>query len=228
MSTVDTLPPPVTVRLAQDPDPAVAALPGMDLGLTELREAPSAAAVRWFGAGIRKVGLPDPVDLGVDADDAVATVQRLVLVRELTSHGIAVDWRLRLAGDEAEQWRVYSHLSPPAELVLADGCPTDPQEALAQWRRSFYIDKCSYRRGPGFVQVRDRRAGSLNLVVIDDPAYLAVLATLEEGAPLAPLAAEDLRIAREFGAEGLVAKVGDHLVWLPYRLRRWPLPAMSI
>lgn len=227
MSRTATLPPPIAVHLAHDHEPAVAALPGMDLGPAELREAPSAAAARWFREGIRKVSLPDLVDLGAGPDDAADAdaVRRLVLVRELTSHGIAVDWRLRLPGEDAAQWRVYSHLQVPTELVLAPECPTDPREALAQWRESFYIDKCSYRHGPGFVQVRDRRSGALNLLTIDDPAYLAVFAMLVEGAPLA---AVDLPIAREFGEEGLVAKVGDQLVWLPYRLRRWPLPAMSI
>lgn len=231
MPNADTLPPPIPVRLARDPEPAVATLPEMDLGPAELRDTPTEAAARWFREGIRRVSLPGEIDLGAEETDAekagpaADAVRRLVLVRELTSLGIAVDWRLRLPGEEADQWRVYSHLQPPAKLLLSADCPTDPDSALAEWRRSFYIDKCSYRRGPGFVQVRDRRSGSLNLLTIDDPAYLEVLAVLADGAPLS---AVDLRIAREFAEEGLVAKVGDHLVWLPYRLRRWPLPAMSI
>ncbi|MDG4763022.1 DUF5825 family protein [Solwaraspora sp. WMMD406] len=38
----------------------------------------------------------------------------------------------------------------------------------------------------------------------------------------------DLDIARDFDEEGLVTKVGDRLVWLPHRLRRWPLPSMVV
>lgn len=47
-------------------------------------------------------------------------VKALVLVRELTSYGIAVDWRLRLDGDPA-RWRAYSHLDPPGEVRAGMG-----------------------------------------------------------------------------------------------------------
>jgi hypothetical protein len=65
----------------------------------------------------------------------------------------------------------------------------------------------------------------LNLLTIDDPAYLAVLDQLLDGAAVTGV---DLAIARDFGAEGLVTKIGELLVWLPHRLRRWPLPSMVI
>ena len=73
--------------------------------------------------------------------------------------------------------------------------------------------------------MRDRRSGRLNLLTIDDPAYLAVLDQLMDGAAITDV---DLDVARDFGAEGLVTKIGDLLVWLPHRLRRWPLPSMVI
>lgn len=215
---------PVLVRLAHDHDPVVSAVPGIDLGVAELREPPGEAAARWFADGIRHVTLTDPVSLDVDGTDAASrdVVRRLVLVRELTSHGIAVDWRLLLPAGGGADWRVFCHLHPPTGLSTATDGDEDPLEA---WRRSYYIDKCTFRRGPGFVQVRDRRASRLNLLTIDDPAYLAVLAQVMDGAPVVEV---DLDVARDFAAEGLVVQVGTMLVWLPYRLRRWPLPSMII
>jgi hypothetical protein len=119
----------------------------------------------------------------------------------------------------------YRHLQPPVELLLPAGASTDPDRALAEWRDGFYLDMCTYRRGPGFVQIRDRRTGKLNLITVDDPAYLAVLAELDTGTRLS---GADLEIAREFAAEGLVVNIGVTLVWLPYRLRRWPLPSLIV
>lgn len=220
---------PVMVRLHRDHDPAVADIPGIDLGTAEFSGSAADTVADWLDRGVRKVALPGTVDL-TTADPAAAAdaVRRLVLVRELTSYAIEVDWSLRLPGGDGDLWRVYGHLRPPATVEIAGAAGPDPDPgsvAAAAWRDAFYFDKCTYRRGPGFVQVRDRRAGRLNLLTIDDPAYLAVLEQLLDGAEMTTV---DLDIAREFGEEGLVTKVGDRLVWLPHRLRRWPLPSMVV
>ncbi|MEV4842748.1 DUF5825 family protein [Micromonospora matsumotoense] len=227
MLTTDFDSRPILVGLARDHDPAVLSIPGMTIGPAELREPAADAVARWRAEGVRRVDLPGAVDLTVTGADetAVDTVRRLVLVRELTSHGIAVDWRLRLPGADADEWLPYSHLRAPVELLPPPGGAGDPVPQLAAWGKAFYFDKCTYRRGPGFVQVRDRRSGRLNLLTIDDPAYLAVLDQLMDGAAITDV---DLDVARDFGAEGLVTKIGDLLVWLPHRLRRWPLPSMVI
>ena len=224
MTVAGSVQDPVLVRLAHDHDRAVSAVPGIDLGIAELREPPAEAAARWFAAGVRHLSLIEPVSLAVEGSDARSrdTVRRLVLVRELTSHGIAVDWQLLLPADGGADWRVFSHLYPPARLVASADGDDDP---LDTWRRSYYIDKCAFRRGPGFVQIRDRRSSQLNLLTIDDPAYLAVLDQVMDGAPVADV---DLDVARDLAAEALVVQVGTMLVWLPYRLRRWPLPSMII
>ncbi|MEU1601916.1 DUF5825 family protein [Micromonospora matsumotoense] len=227
MLTTDFDARPILVGLARDHDPAVLSIPGMTIGPAELREPAADAVARWRADGVRRVDLPGAVDLTVTGADetAVDTVRRLVLVRELTSHGIAVDWRLRLPGADADEWLPYSHLRAPVELLPPSGGAGDPVAQLAAWGKAFYFDKCTYRRGPGFVQVRDRRSGRLNLLTIDDPAYLAVLDQLLDGAAITDV---DLDVARDFGAEGLVTKIGELLVWLPHRLRRWPLPSMVI
>ncbi|MFY1635330.1 DUF5825 family protein [Solwaraspora sp. WMMB335] len=234
MTSIDLAEQPVTVRLHRDHDPAVAAIPGIDIGPARLGESVSDTVVQWIDQGVRKVTLPGLVDLTVtDPTAAADAVRRLVLVRELTSRAIAVDWSVRLPAGDDELWRVYSHLHVPARLELHPAPPesapaagSDPAAAqLTAWRDAFYFDKCVYRRGPGFVQVRDRRSGRLNLLTIDDPEYLAVLERLLDGARISDV---NLDIAREFGEEGLVTKTGDRLVWLPHRLRRWPLPSMVV
>ena len=217
---------PVAVHLHRDHDPAVADIPGIDMGTAEVTGPVADTVAGWLEDGVRKVVLPGVVDLTVAGPaESADSVRRLVLVRELTSYAIEVDWALRLPGGDDELWRVYSHLRPPVRVETAGERAEDPAAAATAWRSAFYFDKCTYRRGPGFVQVRDRRAGQLNLLTIDDPAYLAVLAQLVDGAEVTVV---DLDIACEFGEEGLVTKVGDRLVWLPHRLRRWPLPSMVV
>ncbi|WJK41699.1 DUF5825 family protein [Solwaraspora sp. WMMA2056] len=217
---------PITVRRHRDHDPAVADIPGIDLGPAEVTGPVGDAVADWHADGVRKLVLPGVVDLTV-ADPAAAAdaVRRLVLVREATSYAIEIDWSVRLPGGDDDLWRVYGHLRPPVAVELVGADAATSAAATTAWRDAFYFDKCTYRQGPGFVQVRDRRTGQLNLLTIDDPAYLAVLAQLVDGAPVTGV---DIDIAREFGEEGLVTKVGDQLVWLPHRLRRWPLPSMVI
>jgi uncharacterized protein DUF5825 len=49
--------------------------------------------------------------------------------------------------------------------------PADGEE----WRSAYHPGKCFYRRGPGFLEVRDRRSGELSRFVIDDPTYVAAV-----------------------------------------------------
>lgn len=218
---VDVTGQPVSLRVmtARDGDPQVAAQPGMVFGATLVDGQLDRSVDGWVAQGVRHVALPGVVDAATtDPHDVEVTVRSLRLVRELTAHAMTVDWQLHLS--DAAEWTHYSHLYPPATLTADEGVPD-----VDDWRRSFYLGKCVHRRGPGFIQIRDRRSGRLVLLTMDDPAYLAVRAQLDEGARVDEV---DPGIARHLADEHLVARIGDVLVWLPYRLRRWPLPAMVV
>jgi len=148
-------------------------------------------------------------------------VWTMVLLRELTSWSVAVDWELAVGPDTAELWQRLNHLCPPRAL------PGHPEEAevLARWRETYYLCKCAYRHGPGFVEVRDRRAGPLSRFVIDDPAYLSTMDALLPGTRAADLPAG---ILDAFVTEGLAGQAGELAWWLPYRIRRWPWPSMIV
>jgi hypothetical protein len=144
----------------------------------------------------------------------------MVLLRELTSWAIVTDWQL-LVGEHLDVWQRLNHLHPPRQLPDHP----DAEEVLAGWRDTFYLCKCVYRHGPGFVQVRDRRSGSLLRFTIDDPEYLAAIETLLPGAPSD---AVPPGVLDDFIAEGLAGVAGDLAWWLPYRVRRWPYPSMIV
>ena len=212
------------VELWRDYDPAARRLPGMSLGTRVLRGPARTAVTEWYDAGARCLRLPEPVRLCADAPPESA--RALLLVREATSRGFAVLWSTHCA-DGCAAGRAYHHLHPPTALTGPTGrtgaVPAD--EVLAGWRTTYFPSRCVFRRGPGFVEVRDRRFGSLELFTIDEPGHLDAIDALTEGVPVADVP-EGAR--RDFAEAGLIAEHAGHAWWLPMRVRRWPFPSLTI
>jgi hypothetical protein len=198
-------------------DPRVADVPGIALEGVGLATSSPDFAGDLYRRGARRVALHDAVDL-CDAP-AAGALSRLAFVRDLTGHGIAVDWRVRFDA-RTRAWPLLTHLYPPIELHGA----TEEAQALNHWRDYFHLCRCVYRVGPGFVQVRDRRTGELNRLTIDEPDYLEAVDRLLPGTPehrIPPTILDDL------AAENLLWRMQGLAVWLPYRVRRWPWPSMA-
>lgn len=202
-----------TISAWRHPDPRVAELPGVVVEDVDHATSTPGMAAELYRAGARRVALHDAVDLSGGGADPAASLAQLAFVRDLTGHGVVVDWQARLDGPADS----LTHLYPPTTL---DGAP----EALDRWWDYFHLCRCVYRLGPGFVQVRDRRTGELSRLTIDEPEYLEAVERLLPGAPedqVAPGILDDL------DAESLVWRVGGLAVWLPYRAQRWPWPSMA-
>ncbi|WP_242902309.1 DUF5825 family protein [Actinomadura terrae] len=178
--------------------------PGVCAGTTAVSGPAAEASQALFEDGVRRVALDDLVDLSSASD-----VPTLVLVRELTAYGIAVDWRVRL---DAGGWRDLSHLFPPGEVA-------GDEEAHRGWRDGYHFFKCVYRRGPGFLQVRDRRSGVLRRITIDGPAHRAAVDDLLEGCPVSALPPA---VLRDLATMRLVHLLDGTAWWLPCRVRQWP------
>ena len=228
------------VELWRDYDPAARRLPGMSLGTRVFHGSARTAVTEWYDAGARCMRLPEPVRLCADAPPESA--RALLLVREATSRGFAVLWSAYCA-DGCAAGRPYHHLHPPTALtgltgltgltvrtgaVPAEEVPAEEapaEEVLAGWRTSYFPSKCVFRRGPGFVEVRDRRFGSLELFTIDEPGHLDAIDALTDGVPVADVPAG---VRRDFAEAGLIAEHAGHAWWLPMRVRRWPFPSLTI
>lgn len=203
---------PFTVTASRDYDPEVGTLPSMSLGRYEIDITGGEAARRLFAAGARHVTLPRPVDV-TDAADAAWSVRALSFVGDLSSLAISVDWQLH-TGPDPDAWRHYSHLHPPTAVLGT----TDPAATALAWRNAYYICKCVFRHGPGFIQVRDRRYGELRRFTIDEPEYHDAIGALTDGARADAIPRP---ILDDLMGETLVLRLGDHLWWAPYRVRRW-------
>jgi hypothetical protein len=208
------MPQAVEVELWRDYDPAANRLPGMSLGRRLLSHGSVAAAEGLHREGVRRVRLTDPVDLC--AGTGVPGV--LVLLRELTARGIAVDWTARCV-DECAAMRRYVHLYPPREVSGVD------ERIGREWRDTFFLCKCVVRSGPGFLQVRDRRFGRLELFTIDDPQHMAAIEAMTEGTPVDRVPDG---VRSELAAADLVAEHAGVLWWLPMAIYRWPFPPMIV
>ncbi|MGW3284793.1 DUF5825 family protein [Streptomyces sp. NPDC001002] len=206
------------LTLWRDRDPAATRLPGMYYGtLDEPPDAPTEAVAQLAAEGVQFVQIHEPVDL-TDPEGASA-VAVLLAIRELTSHGIAVDWTLRMP-DPAE-WRALSHLHPPAAVFGGSTEAETEHDVVTAWRGSFHIAKCGYRRGPGFLEIRDHRWGSFRRLVVNAPRSTAFQGLLD-GVPVIASASTE-RVLERHLRENLVHRAGRYLWWTPYRLRRWPL-----
>lgn len=216
---------PLTVTAWRDYDPEACALPGMHLGAVDLAGPVAEECDRLWESGARRVRLPGVVDLtdaGTGTPEAAArTVRALSFVRDLTARAVLVEWRLRLAPGPEDHWQVLCHLQPPQGI---EGHPAG-DEALRTWREGHYLGKCLWRRGPGFVQIRDRRWGRLLRFTADEPHFQEAIDRLAYGAPADSVPADALADFRE---EKLVLAVGDLAWWLPYRVNRWSQEAMAI
>jgi hypothetical protein len=196
----------------RDYDQTVVALrDSMSMGSWALTPGARVSADELFAAGARRVTFHEVVNTG--SADAAGTVRALTLIRDLTACGVVVGWELRLGADQ--DWRELSHLYPPASIA-ADG--PGGADLRAEWEGEYLMTKCVVRRGPGMLEIRDRRFGPLRKITVVRPDYLAAIAALEYGAP-----AEDVPVAilRELRVQRLVGSAGGMLWWLPYRVRRY-------
>jgi len=187
--------------------------------LTSPTGSPVGARVRdLYARGVRSVTLDEPVQL---RDPAPRDLRALDFVRVATARGLLVRWRLRAGrrADPALTARHLTHLQPPASL---DG--SGAVERLSQWRERFYVGRCIWRRGPGFVQVRDRREGVLQRFDLVEPAYAGAVAFLEEQRP----GEVDPEVLDALRAEHLVLRFGELDWWAPSLIDRWPAPSMLL
>lgn len=203
----------VAMTLWKDRNPVAMRLPGMYAGVVDRLDDPLTAVSSLAASGVQFARLRDTVDLA--DDDGAAAAAALVAVRELTSHGIAVDWAIRMPAGAAG-WQQLSHLYPPAAVW----CGSESENVTTRWRNSFHAAKCGYRRGPGFLEIRDRRTGSYRRTVIKSARNDQAIAPLLRGVPAASLGET---ATRRYLEADLVHRAGRFLWWTPYLIRRWPL-----
>jgi hypothetical protein len=174
------------------------------------------AAVRhgWRAAG--EVELPDPLPLAAGRPDTAAAV---ALLRDCATAALRVRWQVA-PGQDIDPGPLH-HLPPPAG---------PPGPALDRWRRAHRYGSCHFRRGPGFVQVKDCRdpAAAPVVLVADHPDLVAAFLRCLDPTPVADLGQVGREAVDLLAAERLVLVAGGLAVTLPHRMRRWPVPYNAV
>jgi hypothetical protein len=176
--------------------------------------------------------MTDPCDADGPARRSAGDARRL----DDSSGALAllVAWlRDQLAAGVVERWTgvvadnvdtTLLHHLPPPERAAAQTADTDPR--LIAWTAAFRPALCYYRVGPGFIHVKDIRdpAASVRLT-LDYAAHRQLFLRC-----LHPTLLDDLTGAEHAALAALTQErlmlIADGLaVTVPYRMRRWPIPA---
>ncbi|SCL23849.1 hypothetical protein GA0074692_1659 [Micromonospora pallida] len=147
-------------------------------------------------------------------------LELLRYLRDVTSHAVRLRWRL--AGLPCFPLHTHVHLVAPSGGVDADSAA----HATA-WTAGYRYGSFFYRRGPGFVSIKDVRPESEDArLTIDEGAdhFLA----MAEARTLAELAPDAQDLVDTVAEAGLLLRAGQRLLVLPYRLRHWPVPYLAI
>ncbi|MFJ6635918.1 RiPP maturation radical SAM C-methyltransferase [Streptomyces sp. NPDC091376] len=204
---------PMTVSCWRDYSVVSRSLKGMSLGDVEISGPSAASAVFLWEKGARCVRMPEPISFTPE-EGAPDSVYALDLVRDFTSLGMCVEWEVSL-GEEAPPWQTLSHLYPPGAMEGIENA----EETLEVWRSEYYLGRCAWMKGPGFIQIRDRRWGGLNRFILTDPHEVGAIETfdVQDTAVEVPQS-----FTESLTAEHLVIKIADRAWFAPYRMRRRP------
>ncbi|MFI1094179.1 DUF5825 family protein [Streptomyces sp. NPDC020917] len=149
------------------------------------------------------------------ADRAQEAVEFVRSLREHTAHARSLPWRADLSRLPAP--RILFHLSPPIEA--------DQSATVRTWRATYRYGLLHYRRGPGFLIVRDFRPGATrDEIVLDRPESVSALEHFADPHPLPAADDPSYPSVQNLLADGMLLAVGGLAVALPYRLHRLPLP----
>jgi len=131
------------------------------------------------------------------------------LAKASLAHGLPLRWTGRLPDTARGHAR---HLTPPRDDV--------------DWRSAWRYGMLVWRRGPGFALVEDAHDPDARQQYTLDLALLQQLfgPDLDRHAPASDL---DPVLLGQLADLALVAVFAGRAVWLPYRLRRWPVSTQA-
>ena len=163
--------------------------------------------------GVTEIDVAGPVRL--DQRDPAGLVSWLVSLRDAASALIDVHWHGEVSVSPALVSDIV-HLAPPA------GAATTP------WHNLHAGSALYFRRGPGFLSVKDiRRSRRRMRITLDDPLELDLFDRVARPVEVGELTGLHRQLD-DFLDAGLVCRVGDLVVGLATHMRRWPIPYTAI
>ncbi|GAA2111835.1 DUF5825 family protein [Actinomadura alba] len=156
------------------------------------------------------------IELGAEP---MSTARVVAFLRDQCARDMTVGWRGRLTG--SLDVTPLHHLPPPEAL---EGAAAE----RAGWEESHPRAFCHFRRGPGFIVVKDGRDPRfVGRYVLDRPDLVAAFTTCLRPTPLDRLGAAEREAAVTLSKERLLLVIEGVAVTLPSRVREWPASGRS-
>jgi hypothetical protein len=182
-----------------------------------------------------------PATMAVNLDDVLVDPDRLLTAAEETVRDLEVRQPVRLGVDPAFdarwlrflgmataryqplRWRLTGELPWPVRAVVHYAPPAAADaEGVDQWQAQHGVALCTYRCGPGFVALRDRRPGGQSIRAMLADRWVEPFHALLDRPADTP---DTHQLLDELTAAGLALRLGaDQHVVLAQRLSRWPVP----
>jgi hypothetical protein len=157
-----------------------------------------------------------PVTLDVSQAD---TLEFIAWLRDQQTAAVDVVWSADI--DPRLDVALLFHLFPPEP----DASIEEPDE-VRRWRTAYRPGLCYYRLGPGFIQVKDlRQAETAARLLLDEPPLVNAFTRSLQPSELDDFEPVERKAVEALLAERLLLRIGDRVVTLPNRMRRWPVPS---
>ncbi len=149
------------------------------------------------------------------ADDPMV-LPVIALLRQAAAVAATVRWSLDLTVS-LPAWQL-AHLPPPQQ---ASGVAA---AELETWRRRFTFGHCYYRRGPGFITVHDARRRPPVRQTLTAPVSITAIEELRQPRQVLSLDPALQNALPDLARSGLILRLGDWAMTLPWRPVHWPVP----
>lgn len=161
--------------------------------------------------GLRRVVLQPRLD---DLPDATLRLQYLRLLRDLSSCSVSVSWRCSEETLPAGSRRLLVHLSPPdGDLV---------------WASQFRFGALYWRRGPGFLFIKDARTVGATHYILDEPTEQDLFQRFSAPQACTKLTRLEAQVFEGLAECGFLFIDSGYALSLPYRMKHWPIPFKAI
>lgn len=155
---------------------------------------------------IKKVMIEEIVAL----DGSTDALYACEVLRELTSIGLVLDWRLENINFDIRKIR---HIFPPKDII------TDSNGELNKWKKIYCYGLLHYRKGPDFILIEDKRSGKHKLNYTIGDITILNLINNENVIGNIQLNEKERAALRLLSKYELVLMKNEKFIFLPYRLQ---------
>lgn len=143
-------------------------------------------------------------------------IRTLAVLRDLMSFRVKPIWHLICPTDL--DLRPFYFIFPPQSI-------NGKQFSASEWMSEFRYGLLYWRKGPGFVSVRDGRDNSVTEATLTAGTFLDAFRLAQYGCCEDTL---DLVRVKPLVDDKIIERIGSHLLVLPYRMIYWPIPCNVI